>query len=146
NHPELTAEKFIPDPFSREPGVRCYRTGDMARYAPDGNVEFLGRADSQIKLRGYRIELGEIESAVSAHPAVKAAVAIIREEADDKQLVVYLLPQDDANISAAEVRSFLRAKLPDYMVPSWIVMVDDLPLMVNGKVDRRRLPALETIE
>jgi len=146
NRPELTAERFIPDPFSREPGVRFYRTGDLARYLPDGKLEFLGRVDSQIKIRGYRIELGEIEAAVSAHPAVKAAVAIIREEAEDKQLVVYVLPQDDADISAADVRSFLRAKLPDYMVPSWIVMVDDLPLMVNGKVDRRSLPALKTSE
>ena len=144
---ELTAERFVPDPFSREPGARFYRTGDRARYLPDGNLEFLGRVDSQVKIRGYRIELGEIEAVVSAHPAVKSTVVLIREEADgDKQLVVYLLPQEDANISADEVRSFLRAKLPDYMVPSWIVMVDDLPLTANGKVDRRRLPALEAIE
>jgi len=147
NRPELTAEKFIPDPFSREPGARFYRTGDLARYSMDGNVEFLGRIDSQVKIRGYRIELAEIEAAIASHPAVKAAVVEIKAEADgDKQLVAYLLPQEHADISAAEVRNFLRAKLPDYMVPSWIVMIAELPLTANGKVDRRRLPAPETIE
>ena len=147
NRPELTAEKFVPDPFSREPGSRFYRTGDLARYSVDGNVEFLGRVDSQVKIRGYRIELAEIEAAISSHPAVKTALVEIKAEAGgDKQLVAYLLPQEHVTISAAEVRNFLRAKLPDYMVPSWIVMIAELPLTANGKVDRRRLPAPETIE
>jgi amino acid adenylation domain-containing protein/non-ribosomal peptide synthase protein (TIGR01720 family) len=145
HQPQLTSERFVPHPFSGEPGQRLYRTGDVARYLADGNIEFLGRVDSQIKLRGYRIELGEIEAALSAHAAVETAVVVLREEGtDDKQLVAYVLTKKEATEGWEEVRNYLRARLPEYMVPAWIVMLDQMPLTVNGKVDRRALPALGT--
>ena len=141
NRPELTAEKFIPDPFSDETGARMYRTGDLARYLPDGNIEFLGRIDNQVKVRGHRIELGEIESQLRQHPAVRETVVIPREDQPGgKRLVAYVVFNQGAAILTSELRSFLKARIPDYMVPSAFVALDELPLMPNGKVDRKALP------
>jgi aspartate racemase len=152
NNPELTAEKFIPHPFSSEPGARLYKTGDLARYLSDGTIEFLGRVDNQVKIRGFRIELGEIESILLQHSEVKEAVVLAREEVDggesglqgsqlpEKRLVAYLLARPGANVAASEVRVFLKEKLPDYMVPSTFVFVDAMPLTPNGKLDRKLLP------
>ena len=148
NHPELTAEKFIPSPFSNEPGTRLYKTGDLARYQPDGNIEFLGRLDDQVKIRGFRIELGEIEAVLSQHPAVREAVVIVQEDVPgDKHLVAYIVPNPSqissvkAQGCASLLRQFLKEKLPSYMVPSAYVLLESLPLTPNGKVDRRALPA-----
>src|SRR4029077_8116470 len=140
NRPELTAETFIANPFSSEPGARLYKTGDLARYKSDGNIEFLGRIDNQVKIRGFRIELGEIEAVLTQHPAVRGSAVIAREDrAGDKQLVAYMVPKESAP-AASELRTFLKAKLPEYMVPSAFVILDSLPLTPNGKVDRQGLP------
>lgn len=145
NRPELTAEKFIPHPHSDQPGARLYKTGDLARYLPDGNIEFLGRIDHQVKIRGFRIELGEIEAVLNQHPAVKQSVTIAREDIPaDKRLVAYIVPQHQAPGLApglGEIRSFLKQQLPEYMVPTAFVMLGTLPLNPNGKVDRHSLPA-----
>ena len=144
NHPELTAEKFIPDPFSAVPGARLYRTGDLARYLPDGNIEFLGRIDHQVKIRGFRIELGEIESVLGQHPGVRQATVLAREdEAGDKRLVAYVVPASEAPPTIRELRRYLGQKLPEYMIPSLFVSLNTLPLTPNGKVDRHALPAPE---
>jgi amino acid adenylation domain-containing protein len=142
NRPALTAEKFIPDPFSEEPGARLYRTGDAARHTADGRVEFVGRIDHQVKLRGFRIELGEIEAVLGQHPAVREAVVLVREdEPDDRRLVAYLVavPQQQPP-ATSELRGRLRERLPEYMVPSSFVWLDELPLSTNGKLDRKALP------
>ena len=142
NRPELTAEKFIPNPFSVQPGARLYRTGDLARRRRNGKLEFAGRSDSQVKLRGFRVELGEIESALADHPSVAQAVVVIREErAQDKRLVAYIVAADDHSPAASELRKYLQLSLPDYMVPSAFVLLDEMPLTPNNKVDRRALPA-----
>jgi amino acid adenylation domain-containing protein len=145
NRPSLTGEKFIPDPFSDEPGGRLFKTGDLARYLPDGNIEFLGRMDHQVKVRGFRIELGEIEATLFQHPDVQQAVVIDREDKPgDKRLVAYLVLQPGTINTISEMRSFLRRTLPDYMIPAAFVIMDELPLSHNGKVDRRALPIPET--
>jgi acyl carrier protein len=137
--PELTAEKFIPHPFSSEPGQRLYKTGDLARYLADGNIEFLGRFDHQVKIRGFRIELGEIEAALAQHPAVREAVVSVHGEApSERRLVAYVALERTSGI--VELRNFLRTKFPDYMVPSAFVFLDRLPVTTNGKVDRSSLP------
>jgi amino acid adenylation domain-containing protein len=142
NRPELTAEKFIPNPFSPEPGARLYKTGDLARHRSDGNLEFLGRLDHQVKLRGFRIELGEIEAVLGGHPAVREAVVVVREDVPgDMRLVAYVVPDQEPAPTSREWRAFLQAKLPDYMIPSAFIRLDILPLTPNGKVDRRALPA-----
>jgi amino acid adenylation domain-containing protein len=142
NRPELTAERFVPDPFSRKPGSRLYRTGDVARYAQGGQLEFQGRNDTQVKVRGFRIELGEIESALAEYDGVQQAVVLVLSmESGEKRLAAYILLQDGALTSADQLREFLRQKLPEYMVPSFIEILDSLPLTVGGKVDRKRLPA-----
>ena len=141
NRPELTAEKFIPDPFSSKPGARLYKTGDLARYLPDGNIEFLGRIDNQVKIHGYRIELGEIEAVLAQHSRVRESIVIAGEgSAGDKRLVAYIVPRESAP-TTNELRAHLKAKLPDYMVPSAFVFLDMLPLTSNGKVDHRALPS-----
>jgi aspartate racemase len=141
NRPELTAEKFISDPFSEDPAARLYKTGDLARYLPDGSIEFLGRVDHQVKIRGFRIELGEVESVLGRHPAVEEAVVIAREDVPgDKRLVAYLVASHEPTPTFGELRSFLKEKLPDYMIPSAFVYLDSFPITPNGKVDRRALP------
>jgi acyl-coenzyme A synthetase/AMP-(fatty) acid ligase len=138
---DLTAERFIPHPFSGEPGSRLYRTGDLARYLPDGTIEFLGRGDHQVKLRGYRIELGEIEAVLRQYPAVREAVVLVREEAPrGKHLVAYVLPHQGQAPPVSDLRTFLRRRLPEYMVPTAFMLLKALPLTANGKVDRRALP------
>jgi amino acid adenylation domain-containing protein/non-ribosomal peptide synthase protein (TIGR01720 family) len=142
NRPDLTAQVFIPNPFGHEPGTRLYKTGDLARYLPDGNVEFLGRVDFQVKLRGFRVELGEIEAALVQHPAVRKATVLLRQDQPGlKQLVAYTVcdSADDATHDA--LREHLKRNLPDYMVPAALVPLEALPLTPNGKVDRRALPA-----
>jgi amino acid adenylation domain-containing protein len=141
NRPELTNQKFISNPFSSEPGSRLYKTGDFARYLPDGNIEFLGRIDHQVKLRGFRIELGEIESVLSQHPAVKEAVVLAREDAPgDQRLVAYVVPDQKSVPTIADFRSLLQARLPDYMIPAAFIFLEALPLSPNGKIDRKLLP------
>jgi aspartate racemase len=143
NRPDLTAEKFIPHPFGTEPGARLYKTGDSARYLPDGSIEFLGRVDHQVKIRGFRIEPGEIEATLGQHPAVREAVVLAQEEpSGEKRLVAYVVAERELFLTANELRDFLKQKLPEYMVPSTCVLLDTLPLMLNGKVDRRALPAV----
>jgi thioesterase domain-containing protein/acyl carrier protein len=140
NRPDLTAERFVPDTFSPAPGARLYRTGDLARWRPNGTIECLGRMDHQVKIRGYRIELGEIENALCARTEVKQAVVIIHEEEGEKRLVAYIVPLGEPKQPTAELRDYLKQKLPDYMVPSVFVFLDALPLTPNGKVDRKALP------
>jgi len=142
NRPDATAERFVPDPFSGEPGARLYRTGDRARYLPDGNIEFLGRTDPQIKVRGHRIEPGEIEAALCRHPEVQQALVMAREHAPgEKQLVAYFVPDGEDVPSAADLRALLAGKLPDYMLPALYIPVMQIPLTPSGKVDTRALPA-----
>ncbi|MEG4595033.1 amino acid adenylation domain-containing protein [Microcoleus sp. F8_C2] len=142
NRPDLTQEKFIPNPFSDEPNSRLYKTGDLARYLPDGNIEFIGRIDNQVKIRGFRIELGEIEAVLSQHPGVRETAVITKDfVAGDKQLVAYVVPQEEGSPTITDLRHFLKHKLPDYMVPGAFVVLEALPLTPNGKVDHRALPA-----
>lgn len=142
NRPGLTAEMFIPDPFSDEPGTRLYRTGDVGRYLPDGNIEFLGRRDDQVKIRGFRIETGEVKSVLGQHPAVEKAIVVAREDQPgDKRLVAYVVPKRGMNPTISTIRGFLKEKIPHYMVPSIFMFLDSLPLTPSGKLDRRRLPA-----
>lgn len=140
--PGLTAEKFVPDPFGTESGMRLYKTGDLARYLPNGNIEYLGRGDHQIKIRGFRIELGEIEAALTQHPAVAQAIVTAEETTRrDKRLVAYVVAQPRYAPSAIELRTFLKDRLPEHMVPAIFVSLDSFPLNPNGKVDRRVLPS-----
>uniref|UniRef100_A0A2P1CZA1 AptA2 n=1 Tax=Nostoc sp. HIID-D1B TaxID=2027338 RepID=A0A2P1CZA1_9NOSO len=144
NRPELTKEKFITHFFEKAEGSRLYKTGDLARFLPDGNIEFLGRIDHQVKIRGFRIELGEIEALLSQHPDVKQAVVIAREDIPgDKRLVAYIVLNQKVDASATTLKRFLQEKLPYYMVPAVFVIVDSLPLTPNGKVDRQNLPACD---
>jgi acyl-CoA synthetase (AMP-forming)/AMP-acid ligase II/acyl carrier protein len=140
NRPELTAERFLSDPFAVQPGARMYRTGDLGRWLPDGVIEFLGRNDFQVKLRGFRIELGEIEARLRDHPLVRDAVVVAREDsAGDRRLAAYYVAETE--IPVEELRAHLAASLPDYMVPAAHVRLDALPLTPNGKLDRKALPA-----
>lgn len=137
----LTEEKFIPNPFSNQKGELLYKTGDLARYLPDGNLEFLGRVDDQVKIRGYRIEIGDIETTLREYPRVRNAVVMSREdEPGAKKLAAYLVFDHDSRPSQDELKKFLRARLPDYMVPAAFVLLKRLPLTPGGKVDRRQLP------
>ncbi len=153
---ELTAERFIADPFGKTRAGRLYRTGDLARYLPDGNIEYLGRADDQVKIRGHRIELGEIEAMLNRHPAIRECVVVARatgptDIADSKlqitdwhkELIAFFVPNGAAAPADAELRSFLRQSLPEFMVPVWFVVLESLPLTASGKVDRKALPALD---
>lgn len=140
--PELTAEKFLADPF--RPGKRIYRTGDLSKLLPDGNIQFLGRADFQVKVRGFRIELGEIESVLARHTAIQQTVVIVREDQPgDPRLVAYLVVRPGQNAASSDLRTHLKQSLPDYMVPSSFVTLDALPLTPNGKIDRKALPKPE---
>jgi acyl carrier protein len=143
NRPELTAERFIPDPFSNQGGARLYNSGDIAKFLPNGAIEYLGRADHQVKIRGFRVEPGEVESVLEQHEAIKEAVVTASENASgDKQLIAYLV-RDSENYSVSQLLQFMRQRLPDYMIPSAFMEMDSLPLSPNGKVDRRRLPLPE---
>jgi amino acid adenylation domain-containing protein len=145
--PDLTAEKFIPNPFSEIAGARIYKTGDLARYLPNGTIECLGRLDFQVKVRGFRIELGEIESVLVSHPTVQQAVVIVREDVPgDKRLVGYIVALPNQMPTTPELRSLLKENVPEYMVPSAFVFLDVLPLTPNGKVDRKALPAPDLSE
>lgn len=144
NRPELTAERFIPHPFSDDPGALLYKTGDLARYQADGTIEHLGRLDFQVKLRGFRIELGEIEVLLNQHPAVQNSIVTHQEDIPgDSRLIAYLTLKQGHTPSVSDLRSHLRKKLPDYMVPSAFLIIDALPVTPNGKVDRRALPKVE---
>lgn len=139
--PDLTAERFLPDPLDPTPGARLYRTGDLGRLLPDGQIAFLGRTDDQVKIRGYRIELDEIVATLNAHPGVATSLVLAREDTPgNKRLVAYVTPRPGARLTTDELRDALLAQLPDYMVPVAFVRQDDFPLTPNGKIDRRALP------
>jgi amino acid adenylation domain-containing protein len=142
NRSEITAEKFIADPFSGEPGARMYKTGDVARYLPNGEIEFAGRTDDQVKIRGYRVELKEIEAVLESHPGVREMVVMAREnEAGEKILVAYVVPSREQTPTGSELRAHLKQKLPHYMVPAAFVLLETMPKTPNGKVDKRAMPA-----
>ena len=141
NRPELTAECFIRNPFGESPSDRLYRTGDLARFLPDGNVEFMGRLDHQVKIRGHRIELGEIEAALTSHPSVREAVVVAREDVPgDQRLAAYVIPRASQTFSVVSLREHLKDKLPDHMLPSHIVRMESFPQTPNRKIDRKALP------
>ena len=149
NRPQLTAEKFITNPFDKSQATKLYKTGDLARYIPDGNIEFIGRIDQQVKIRGFRIEIGEIEALVSQYPDVKENVVIAQSvPAGDKRLVVYIVPKQESTQDTSlipQIRQFLKQKLPEYMIPAAFVLLDAFPLTPNGKIDRRALPVPDTV-
>jgi acyl carrier protein len=138
--PELTASRFLPDPFDRTGSGRMYRTGDIARYHRDGQIQLMGRTDHQVKLRGHRIELSEIEVVIEQHSAVRQAVVVLHGEGGEERLVAYVR-YEEGLVDADQLRFWLHMNLPDYMVPSTIVPLEDMPLTPNGKIDRKRLPA-----
>jgi hypothetical protein len=141
NRPELTAQRFVTDPFDPSRSARLYRAGDLARRLPDGDLEFLGRIDAQVKIRGFRIELGEIEAALNAHPMVRQSAVITREaHPGDLRIVAYIVVDGGEDLTVSEVRRYLRGSLPDYMIPSFVVTLQSLPMTENGKLDRGALP------
>jgi acyl-coenzyme A synthetase/AMP-(fatty) acid ligase/acyl carrier protein len=141
NRPDLTAQKFISNPFSNESGDRLYKTGDLAYYLPDGNIQFFGRVDRQVKISGFRIELGEIEAALLQHPAIREVAVLVREDIpDDKRIVAYLVPAQKLVATIIELRCFLQDKLPEYMIPSIFVVLDTLPRSSNDKIEYNALP------
>lgn len=146
NQPHLTEEKFIKDPFSNKTGARLYRTGDTVKFLPDGNLEFIGRNDHQVKIRGFRIELGEIENLLNLHEAVRQSIVVAKEIVrGEKSLVAYIIPTDEKTVLASDnLRSRLKERLPDYMVPAAFVMMDSFPMTPNGKIDRKALPMPES--
>jgi AMP-binding enzyme C-terminal domain/AMP-binding enzyme/Phosphopantetheine attachment site len=141
NQPQLTRERFIPDPFRPGPGARLYKTGDLARRRPDGTLEFAGRIDSQVKIRGLRVEPGEIETALTAHPAIaQAVVTVVTSPAGTQQLAGYLRPAEGTQITAADIRHHLASTLPGYMIPDHLITLHELPLTAHGKIDKTALP------
>ena len=151
NRPDLTAEKFVPNPFETGESARLYKTGDIVRYRPDGLLEFIGRRDGQVKIRGFRIEVGEVESVLGQHPEVKGVVVNacpdpLGATADAKQLAAYVIPQEGTQATLASLRTFLKGKLPDYMLPTALVLMETFPLNTSGKVDRKSLPLPETAQ
>lgn len=146
NRVELTAEKFIPNPWSQEEGGRLYKTGDLARYLPDGNIEFLGRIDHQVKIRGFRIELGEIEAVLRQHPGVRETVVLVREDIPGVQpLVAYIVISQESAPNITELGRFLKQRLPEYMIPTSFMILDTLPKLLNGKVNRKALSAIKVL-
>ncbi len=144
NRPELTAERFIPNPFSDRPGERLFKTGDLARFLPDGQIAFVGRIDEQVKVHGFRVEPNEVAAALDAHPGIQQSVVVAREVAPgDTRLIGYLVPVPGSHLTLRALRAFLRGRLPDYMVPATFVSLEKLPLTPNGKVDRMSLPAAD---
>jgi acyl carrier protein len=143
--PGLTAERFVPDPFGEEAGGRLYRTGDLGRWREDGAIEYVGRVDHQVKIRGYRIELGEIEAQILSHPGVREAVVMVRGEHGNNRLVGYVVPSEGSS-GLEELKGALRRALPEHMVPSEIVTLEQMPRTPNGKVDRKRLPETERVQ
>lgn len=142
NRPELTMERFITDPFTKMPGARLYKTGDVARFLPNRDLEYLGRADQQVQIRGFRVELGEIESVLAENEAISQVVVIVREEQPvDQRLVAYFVPAPDRAVDIPELRKHLRARVPEYMIPQYFVELEAIPLTPNGKIDRHALPA-----
>lgn len=138
---ELTAERFLPNPFSEYEGDRIYKTGDLVRFMPDGNIEYLRRLDDQVKIRGFRIELGEIESLLNKHEMINQSIVIVREdEHSNKRLVAYIKPEDNNQNTLSELRNYLSSHLPDYMIPSVFTLLDEIPLLPNGKINKRALP------
>jgi amino acid adenylation domain-containing protein len=147
NYPDITAERFVPDPFGVKPGARLYKTGDLARFLTNGNIEYAGRNDFQVKIRGYRIELGEIELALAQHPDVSEAVVLASEtNGRDKRLIAYVVLNEMRTATAKQLKEFLKERLPEYMLPSSFVMLDALPLTATGKVDRNALPTQIGVE
>jgi acyl-coenzyme A synthetase/AMP-(fatty) acid ligase/acyl carrier protein len=144
HRPELTRERFIPDPFCPQTGARLFRTGDLARYRADGQIEFLGRLDHQVKIRGYRVEVGEIEAALAQHPDIKAAVVTAQKSPGDFQLVAYWIGQASGT-APTELRKFLASRLPGFMIPASFIRLEELPLNPNGKVDRSKLASVSII-
>jgi amino acid adenylation domain-containing protein len=142
NRPELTAKQFLPDPFSHDPDARIYKTGDLARYQADGNVEFLGRQDQQVKVRGFRIELAEIEAVLLEHPVIQAAVVVAQEYHGSKRLVAHFVPKPGSSYTKPELLAFLRRRLPEYMLPAQLVCADRFPTLANGKIDRNSLNSI----
>ena len=141
NRAGLTAERFVPHPYATRPGERLYRSGDLARYGAEGDLEYLGRIDQQVKVRGFRIELGEVEAALAGHPSVQEAVAVAREgEGGEKRIVGYVVLEGSSGVGVGELRAYLKERLPEYMVPSALVRLERMPLTASGKVDRRALP------
>jgi len=145
NRPALTAEKFIPDPFAGEKGARLYKTGDLCRYLSNGEIEYIGRIDHQVKVRGFRVELGEIESALARHPSVETPVVLVRALAGQENALCAYVVSNDKKTSQADLRAFLKKQLPDYMVPAIWIFIEKIPLTANGKVDRRALPDPESL-
>jgi amino acid adenylation domain-containing protein len=144
NQPELTAARFIPDPFDRTPGARLYRTGDLARYRGDGNIEFLGRIDAQVKLRGHRIEPAEIEASLARHPAIREAIVLVRDVGTGQRLIAYAaIRGTSSRVDVSELRRFLRDRLPEYMIPAHFVLLDEMPQTPNKKIDRKALAAID---
>jgi acyl-coenzyme A synthetase/AMP-(fatty) acid ligase len=144
DRPALTAERFVPDPFGPDPGARLYRTGDLARWRPDGALELVGRADRQVKVRGVRVEPSEVEATLLRHPGVRHASVVVREDAAGaKRLAAYVVPGDPGSRpEPSRLRRWLKDRLPEPMVPTWVVNLAELPLTPNGKVDRNALAAL----
>jgi acyl-CoA synthetase (AMP-forming)/AMP-acid ligase II len=147
NRPAATAAAFVPNPFSGQPGARLYKTGDLARYLPDGTIEYLGRGDHQVKIRGHRVEPGEVEAILRQHPAVRSSIVIARQagqslyaDSSDWQLVAYVVLDEQTAPGAGDLRRYLQDCLPDYMLPAVFVFLDDMPLTLNGKVDMQKLP------
>ena len=143
NQPALTAEKFLPHPFGSQPGERLYRTGDLVRYGTDGMIDFIGRVDNQIKIRGFRVELGEIESVLRQHPEVNEVAVAVRGIGDSKRLVAFVAHRQGHEIRSAELKQLLQSRLPEFMVPSSIMVLDEIPLKINGKIDYEALAAIE---
>jgi len=143
NRPELTAERFVPDPFGSRVGARLYNSGDVGRWRSDGTIEFLGRGDQQVKLRGFRVELGEIEACLARHVGVRDAIVIVRGDSGEKYLVAYYTREEGEDPSVETLRNHLKSTLPEFMIPSAFVRLQSLPLTANGKPDRKGLPAPE---